>query len=114
MGMKLGTNTGSLINHVATSSRQIQPEIGMGATICYWSDREVGTIIKLTPCQIHIQMDKATRTDNNGMSECQQYVYERNLKGAIHIFRKTKRGWRNPGGNGIIIGHRDKYHDFSF
>lgn len=112
--MKLGTETGSLINHVMTSGGQVQPEVGMGATVCHWSDRHAGTIVKVTATQIHVQGDKAVRIDKNGMSESQQYEYHRNPEAPISVFRKTKRGWRNKSGAGLLIGSREEYYDYSF
>ena len=112
--MKLGTETGSLMNHFFTSGQQTAPEVGMGATVCMWSDRCAATIVKVTATQIHVQFDDATRTDNNGMSEDQSYDYARNETAPVEIFRKTKRGLKSTGGNGLLIGVRRAYHDFSF
>jgi hypothetical protein len=110
--MKAGTETGSLMNHVM-SRGETKPEVGMGATILMWTDRKAGTIIKVTPTQVHVQVDKATRTDTNGMSESQEYAYERDTNGAVYVFRMTKRGYR-CNGNGLGIGYRRAYHDYSF
>jgi len=42
---KLGTDTGSLVNYMYMSGmNRTQPEVGMGATICGWSDRYPATI----------------------------------------------------------------------
>jgi hypothetical protein len=111
--MKLGSETGSLINHVM-SRESVKPEIGMGATILCWSDRHAATIIKMTPKSVTVQRDKAIRTDKNGMSESQDYTYERNENGSISTFRLTKRGWRNKSGEGLRIGDRREYYDYSF
>lgn len=112
--MRLGTETGSVMNHIYTTSQQVAPAVGMGATICFWSDREAATIVKITATQIHVQVDHAKRIDNNGMSECQTYEYSPNTSAPIIVFRKTKRGWKNASGNGLLIGVRRQYHDFSF
>jgi len=110
--MRLGTETGSLMNHLMAGGTQ--PKIGMGATILMWTDRKAGTIVKITPTQVHVQEDTAVRADNNGMSECQEYAYSPNPAGYVHVFRKTKRGYRNKAGNALSIGERDTYYDFSF
>lgn len=39
MTMKLGTQTGSLINHIMSTAKARTPEIGEGATILAWTDR---------------------------------------------------------------------------
>ena len=62
--MKAGTQTGSLVNHLMSQDTPIAPEIGMGATILSWTDRNAGTIVKITPKQIHVQEDNAERTDS--------------------------------------------------
>jgi hypothetical protein len=105
---------GSLTNHLMAGSKQVEPKVGMGATICCWSDRHAATIIKITECQIHVQEDIATRTDSNGMSESQTYDYSPNQDGAVIVFRKTKRGWKSKCGNGLLIGTRKHYYDYSF
>ena len=114
--MKAGTETGSLMNHIYSlaSSPPGGPKVGMGATILCWTDRHPGTIVKVTPTQIHVQEDHAVRLDAFGMSEHQEYRYEPDPRAPIIIFRKTKRDYRCSGGNGLGIGYRDKYYDYSF
>jgi hypothetical protein len=114
--MKLGSETGSLMNHVMTGSQQPTPTVGMPATVCYWTDRHAGTVIKVTAKTITVQEDTATRVDSNGMSENQDYTYERNPNGRITVFRQNKAGaWRGANrGPGLVLGHRRSYHDFSF
>ena len=111
--MKAGTETGSLINHVMSRQGPVEAVVGMGATVLMWTDRKAGTIIKVTPTQIHVRLDKATRTDSNGMSDCQSYSYEADPAGSVYIFRKTKKGYRCHG-QGLLIGSREQYHDYSF
>ena len=111
--MKLGSETGSLMNHFMTDSKQPQPKVGDGCTICCWTDRHAATIIKVTRCTVTVQEDKAIRTDKNGMSECQTYEYEPDPNGATMVFRKTKNGWKSKG-YGLLIGFRNHYYDYSF
>lgn len=110
--MKLGTETGSLMNYLLAGGNQ--PAVGMGATILMWTDRKAGTIVKITPTQIHVQEDSVRRIDKNGMSESQEYSYQPNPHGSIHIFRKTKRGYRDKNGCALSIGARNHYYDYSF
>lgn len=113
--LKLGKETGSAINWIMSGAAVPEtPAIGMGATILCWTDRHAGTIVKVTPTQIHVQHDSAKRIDTNGMSECQDYEYTPNPKAPIEVFRRTKRGYRNASGNALLIGKRDEYYDFSF
>lgn len=99
-------------------------KVGDGCTICYYTDREPATIIEISDDgkTIKVQEDKSTRTDHNGMSECQTYEYERDLNGSIHIFKQTRKnknfytdnGKYNDWGTWLGFGGRRKYYDYSF
>ena len=112
--MRLGSETGSVMNHLFTASRQAEPVVGMGATMCAWTDRHAGTIVKVTRTQVHVQEDNAVRIDSNGTSEQQTYAYSPNPNAPVIVFRKTKRGYRSKCGYGLLIGVRREYYDFSF
>lgn len=74
--MKLGTQTGSLVNHIYGSSANPVPEVGMGCTVLGWTDRHAATIVEVkSPTKIAVVGDIAERTDSNGMSENQEYRY---------------------------------------
>lgn len=131
--MKLGTETGSLINHVQSHvvKNQPIPFVGMGVTILHWTDRSAGTIVKIETIKnqlyVHVQEDHAKRMDNRGMSESQEYEYTPNPNAGIFTWRlkpngmwegawfnnKTKR-WNKSVGDGLSIGRRESYHDYSF
>ena len=118
--MKFGSETGSMINHLMSNSAQPEPKVGDGATVLSWSDRHAATVIEVTPNRITVQLDKAFRLDKNGMSECQAYEYYPNPDGEIIEFFKNKHGaWRErfkggKSGYGLLLGHRQAYHDYSF
>jgi len=116
--MKLGTETGSLINHIAAREIGPLPAVGMGATILAWSDRYAATIIYVSKSRklVRVQHDRSRRTDDNGgFSENQSYEYSRDPNGSVETFRLGKRGWRKQGGGfGLLIGHREKYRDPHF
>jgi hypothetical protein len=108
---------GNLMNRLAESSKQPEPEVGMGATILMFSDRHPATIVKvLTPRKILVQEDNAKRTDKNGMSESQDYTYTPNPKAPVRTFTRRKDGgWQESKSSPtLLIGTRDKYHDFSY
>lgn len=98
------------------------PEVGMGATIILWSDRQAATIVGVpTEKTIQIQRDRATRTDSNGMSEDQSYTFEPNTEAMVQTFtfRKTGRwvakGQPDKFGSVVVyVGHRDEYKDPTF
>lgn len=111
--------TGSLMNLIAADAATL-PEVGSGATLCFWTDRSACTVIHVSEKRIVVQTDKATRTDSNGMSDTQTYAYEADPKGAIHVFTKRKNGkFYEQGsamgeGTKLSLGARRAYHDYSF
>jgi len=90
----------------------------MGVTWAAGSDRYPGTITEVSASgkRIVFQEDVAIRTDTNGMSESQQYTFQQDPNGEMHIATKRKDGvWRITGGKTpVTLGIRDKYYDFSF
>jgi hypothetical protein len=134
MALKLGSQTGSLMNHLYSRQTIGQPDpvVGMGATILSWTDRHPATIIAVEKTKtdrwlIVVQEDNYERTDNNGpYTENQDYTYTPNPKAAKQMYRYDEgRGWRTvtrnekgrlilTGGSGLRIGEREKYRDPSF
>lgn len=127
--MNLGTQTGSLVNHIMSDGPVVQEiNVGDGATILMWSDRRPATVVAIEGNRVTIQEDKSVRVDSNGMSEMQEYEFSRNPNGCKTTFRKNKRGkWEQVRFNSetgrwnktadspnISFGRRSKYHDFSF
>lgn len=114
--------TNSLVNMVYAQTKNPTPTVGMGATICGWTDRHAATVFAVSKSgkKVMVQEDKATRTDSNGMSDCQSYDYEPNPKAQVQTFTLRKNGrWVSEGsgmhsGTVLSLGHRHSYHDFSF
>ena len=132
--MKLGSETGSFVNHMISRGvvGEPKPVVGMGCTFLSWTDRDAGTIVDVIHKpggivkRIACTHDDAKRVDNNGMSESQEYEFTSNMDGQRSWFAKDRKGFwvhvrENEKGNfvqarsgGLRIGSRDKYHDFSF
>ena len=132
--MRLGSQTGSLTNHLYSRAVIGQPEVtvGMGATILCWTDRHAATVVAVEQVGkqqiITVQRDIAKRTDKNGFSEDQDYLFVVNPEGAKSHFRKLNDGrWQEvyknattgrwnkyDGGSGLKIGFRESYHDYTF
>ncbi len=112
---------GNLTNRVMENSKQLKPEVGMGATITMHSDRHACTITQIvSERMVVVQEDCAVRTDKNGMSYSQTYEYDRDRTGLCYTFSLRKNGrWvcvneSQKDGTGLVIGERDHYFDFSF
>jgi hypothetical protein len=110
--LKLGTGISNLHSFYMQTPNK-EASVGMPATVLLWSDRYACTVIKVTPCQVHVQRDKAVRCDPNGECESQDYRYEADPKGPIYIFRKGKKGWQAKG-MGLCLGVKDEYFDYGF
>ena len=128
--MRLGTQTGSLINHVMTHNAiPAVPEVGAPATICMWTDREPATVFRTFASGkaviVETRDDKANRVDTNGISESQKYEYKTDCmgfkrywkvtpKGIQHVFLTPAGRWAKASSVGIQFGRREKFHDYSF
>lgn len=119
--MRLGTQTGSLINHLYSGSADKPPQVGDGATLLMWTDRHAGTIVEVSPNGKRVGwiQDVATRTDKNGMSDSQEYSYAPGTGTPTYFTLRKNGAWVREGesmkgGNRIAIGTRNEHHDFSF
>lgn len=114
--MKLGSDTGSLINHLFAGSQMPTPEVGMGATVLSWTDRHAATITEVKGKRVTVRLDEAIRTDKNGMSESQTYEYKSNPDGMEMTFSLRKNGQYKlvGGGKVLAVGERRHYRDYSF
>jgi len=76
--MKLGTETGSLFNHLM-SNNESKPVVGQGATILHWTDRSAYEVIEVSNGgkECKIQRYDPERVDGLGMSDSQEYKYEK-------------------------------------
>lgn len=129
--MKLGSQTGSLFNHIManTSVKDIIPG-ETGATVLSWTDRHAATVTALFTKgkyqYVVVQEDNAKRIDSNGISDSQVYQYSRNTDGCERTYRITDKGfvqvyidketgrYKKSGTGGLMIGVRDEHYDFSF
>ncbi|OFY43999.1 MAG: hypothetical protein A2X18_07675 [Bacteroidetes bacterium GWF2_40_14] len=76
--MKAGKETGSLTNHIMGRNATL-PKVGEGATILHWTDRSAYEVMEVSKDYktVVIQKYEPERIDNNGMSESQEYKYEK-------------------------------------
>lgn len=128
--MNLGTQTGSLVNHLMSRSAPQEPQVGMPATLLSWSDRDPATVIEVfvkgKTTYFTVQSDAWKALKPVGLSEDQDYEYFRDPDGTTYTFRQSRQGgWEgvrlNPetgrylkGGANIMLGRREKYVDPTF
>jgi hypothetical protein len=48
------------------------------------------------------------------MSEMQSYKFTPNTSAPVKIAKLTKKGWKIVKGSRVLVGSREKYHDYSF
>lgn len=128
--------TANLISNIhLAGSEGATPEVGMGATICHYTDRNAATVVAVrfkrdgSVKEIDVRQDKAIRTDSNGMSDAQSYRYEPNEDAPVNTWRVDSQGrfrrlatdwegklrmesWR--GGSKLALGIRDEFYDYTF
>ena len=111
---------GSLQNRLMEVAGSKAPQVGDGATIVMFTDRHAATIVEATATRVVVQQDSVARADTNGMSESQQYTFTPNPN-AVRVsysLRNTgqwiRTGESTRGGQVLLIGHRNEYHDYSF
>ena len=101
---------GNIINRIQENSSNLKPEVGMGATIYWWSDRTAGTVTKVSPSgkTVEITEDRVTEwKDHYGVS------FEANPNGRVFTARLRNGKWK-ASGQGVTLGNRAAYRDPSF
>lgn len=136
--MKLGTQTGSVINnlHSRATIGQPTPVVGMGATLLGWTDRHPATLVEVTEFagskvwkwEVAVTEDDFKVTAGSQHDGSAAYDFTPATDGYREIFRFNRKtgewvhGYNNRDtgrfcasrGKGLRIGERDKYHDPSF
>lgn len=111
---------GSLNNIIEDGLKLEEIKVGVGVTMLSWTDRTPATIIEVDSKGkwIKVQEDNYKRIDNYGMSDDQEYEYSRNPNGSVKLYKKNRLGKYTDNGKkdgcGLIIGHRERYFDYSF
>lgn len=129
--MKLGSETGSLVNHLMSTSSNDEPTVGTPATLLSWSDRAAATVtdvfVKNGRTIVEVTYDLSTVVRGSSVDGSAEYRYERDPSGSVRYFRREKTGewicvrknedtgrWVKSGRGGILFGHRETYRDPSF
>jgi hypothetical protein len=135
--MNIGTQTGSLVNHMYSRMTigAPAPTVGMGATKLSWSDRHAATVTKVTELkskvwayEINVMEDKVTCVSGSAHDGSAVYAFEPNPYGYADMYRmdrktgKWVRGYINGAtgrfkqrrSGGLILGMREHYYDPHF
>lgn len=121
--MKLGTETGSLVNHLLANENYVKPEVGMDVTEFHWSDRTAWRIVEvdkdLKGCTLQ-RYEAKLIVDETHNYYTQDYKYEDEngnpLLGEVkmHIRYKYK-NWKDGSiTKNLRFGYRSQYEDPSF
>lgn len=117
--MKIGHETGSLVNALLASNNLPKIEVGMDVTECHWTDRSAWRVVEVDEdckgCKLQRYAPKAI-----GDFYRQEYQYEDEsgnplLTDQFMTVRYKYRRWRD--GKHVVhlrFGYREEYYDPSF
>jgi len=116
--MKIGKDTGSLINWMLANPNYKEPKVGMGVTECLWSDRHAWLIVEVDSDKKGFTMARMTPKIKGNYYE-QNYIYEDengnplvNKNYICHVRYRYKAWRRDHGGKlHLSIGHAEEYED---
>lgn len=123
--MKLNTETSSLVNHIM-SSNSTRPEVGKGATILRWTDRQAYEVVNVSKDgkEVVLQRYSPRRADDRGMTDAQEYIYDTLIESYLTLRFRYGRWYAKYGGDDgekpvydrihVIFGEKMEYYDFSF
>jgi len=104
-------------------TKDIIPLIGMGATVCYITDRYGATVVRVSDSgkTCWVQVDNATPAIEHDYYGVQKWNHTPNADAIIIRFARNAKGcWLEYGDSGrfgktvLILGQRDSYRDPSF
>lgn len=96
-----------------SSTLEIEPEVGMGATMYSGSDRTPYTVIAVSSrrFKVTLQADKSVRVDDNGLSESQTWDCTPDPDGEIRNAYRDSAGNFHCGSRRVRFGARSMYRD---
>lgn len=107
---------GNIMNRIQEHTTGV-PTVGMGCTITMYTDRHAATVVKVcTDRKIIVQEDAAV-AKHQGMTDMgQDWELTRDPNGRLITYTKRQNGtWReSKGTNGLLLGHRNHFYDYSF
>ena len=120
--MKLGTETGSLVNHIYSNMTNTpNPKAGMGATELCWTDRHPYTIVEVSKSgkTLWATRDSVKVIRGSIQDGSAEYEFTSNLDAprTKYTFRKNGLFVRHGDsitGSTLLVGKREEYHDPHF
>ena len=116
-GISISDWTKQIQEEKVKAIKSLVPEVGLGCTICYYSDRRAATITKvITPCKIEVRFNHTKCIDYyNG-----KYEILPELEGEAKVFTKRRNGYwvaeGQPFKDGVLLmlHYQDHYIDPTF
>lgn len=108
--MNLGTETGSVINHIY-SRNATAPKVGNGGTLLRWTDRQAFEVVDIrrNGLEVDIQYYDAKLVDGSWQSEEQHYELKELMPGVVTLVYRQG-AWREK----IVHVHfEDEYYENS-
>lgn len=120
---------GSFVNYLISGAGQREPEVGMAATICMWSDRNPATVVEVLRFKsgarkgqvrgVLVTEDNYKVVSGSEHDGSAQYEYTSNTQGVRYTFLINQRGQyvgkgAHVGGDKLSLGNREAYRDPSF
>lgn len=97
--------------------KNLVPEVGLGCTICYYSDKRAATVTKIvSPCKIEVTFNKTKCIDYYAG----EYEILPELEGGPKVFTKRRNGYwvaegqAYKGGVLLMLHYQNHYIDPSF
>lgn len=118
--------TGSFVNMMIAGGKQKDPEVGMPATVCMWTDRHPATVVAVLRFKtgpkagqvkgVEITGDSSKVVKGSEHDGSAQYEYTSNPDGPRRTFLVNQRGRfiQKGGGDSLALGHRERYYDPHF
>ncbi len=111
--------TNNLMSNIMSEITPPTPEVGMGATACYYTDRHAFTIVRVSKSGkvFWMRRDNVKRLDFHGMSDGQEYEYTTDPYGKefrVSLRSDGKFKMANSHHVTVLVGVRKEYYDYSF
>lgn len=116
-GISISDWTKQIQEEKVKAIKSLVPEVGLGCTICYYSDRRAATITKIiTPCKIEVRFNQTKCIDYYAG----EYEILPELEGVAKVFTKRKNGYwvaeGQPFKDGVLLmlHYQNHYIDPTF